>query len=273
MNNDKILEIKDLNISYRQKQAAVSDLSLSIRRGEILTIVGESGSGKSSLIHAILGLLSASVSISGTIVYKDKYVLKDFDDKLRKEISGKEIAMVFQDSLSHLDPIKKIAYQYDEFILAHEKLTKEECRKLERESLKKLGFDDADRILNSYPFELSGGMQQRVGIAMALTFNPALLLADEPTSALDVTLQVQVVEELLRLSKDFNTAMIIVTHNMGVAAHISDNIAVMKDGKLIEYGRKEEVIKSPKAEYTKKLIEAIPKLEDIRFADRKSEVV
>ena len=273
MNNDKILEIKDLNISYRQKQAAVSDLSLSIRRGEILTIVGESGSGKSSLIHAILGLLPASVSISGTIVYKDKYVLKDFDDKLRKEISGKEIAMVFQDSLSHLDPIKKIAYQYDEFILAHEKLTKEECRKLERESLKKLGFDDADRILNSYPFELSGGMQQRVGIAMALTFNPALLLADEPTSALDVTLQVQVVEELLRLSKDFNTAMIIVTHNMGIAAHISDNIAVMKDGKLIEYGSKEEVIKTPKTEYTKKLIEAIPKLEDIRFADRKSEVV
>lgn len=272
MNNDKILEIKDLNISYRQKQAAVSGLSLSIRRGEILTIVGESGSGKSSLIHAVLGLLSSSVKISGTIVYKDKYVLNDFDDKLRKEISGKEIAMVFQDTLSHLDPIKRISYQYDEFITAHEKLTKEECRKLERESLKKLGFEDPDRILDSYPFELSGGMQQRVGIAMALTFNPALLLADEPTSALDVTLQVQVVEELLRLSEDHNTAMIIVTHNMGVAAHISDNIAVMKDGRMVEYGSKEEVIENPKSEYTKKLIEAIPKLDDLRFADRKREV-
>ena len=141
-----------------------------------------------------------------------------------------------------------------------------------RESLKKLGFEDPDRILDSYPFELSGGMQQRVGIAMALTFNPALLLADEPTSALDVTLQVQVVEELLRLSEDHNTAMIIVTHNMGVAAHISDNIAVMKDGRMVEYGSKEEVIENPKSEYTKKLIEAIPKLDDLRFADRKREV-
>lgn len=268
MNSDNILRIGDLSISYRQKKAAVSNLSLSVKKGEILSIVGESGSGKSTLIHAILGLLPASADLSGSIIYKDKYNLEKFSPSLRKEISGCEIGMVFQDTLSHLDPIKRISYQFDEFILAHDKKDRKELRNMEMDMLRRVGFEDTERILKSYPFELSGGMQQRVGIAMAMCFRPALILADEPTSALDATLQNQVIEQLLELVRDFNTAMIIVTHNMGLASYISDNIAVMKDGLLVEYGSRDEIINNPSSEYTKKLIEAIPKLYDVRFADR-----
>ena len=268
MNNNTILRIDDLSVSYKQKNFAVANLSLSIKRGEILSIVGESGSGKSTLIHSILGLLPSSAKLSGSIIYKDKYNLEKFNAKLRKEVSGREIGMVFQDTLSHLDPIKKIGYQFDEFILAHDVKDKKELRNMELDMLKRVGFEDGERVLGSYPFELSGGMQQRVGIAMAMCFRPALILADEPTSALDVTLQNQVVEQLIELARDFNTAMIIVTHNMGLAAYISDNIAVMKDAKLVEYGSRDEIINSPSSEYTKKLIESIPKLYDVRFADR-----
>lgn len=266
---DKILEIKNLSIKYDNKiDKAVNNLSLSIGKGEIISIVGESGSGKSTLINSILNLLPKSAKIiSGEIIYKGENIEK-LSSKKRTQICGREISMIFQNTGNTMDPIKKIKKQYDEYILCHTKMNKTELLEFESQMLKKMKLSDVDRVLDSYPFQLSGGMQQRIAIAMAITLKPSLLLADEPTSALDVTVQSQVVQQLVDLSKMENTAMIFVTHNMGVASFISDKIAVMKDGFLVEFGDRNNIINRPQKEYTKKLIESIPQLGDERFAKR-----
>ena len=156
-----------------------------------------------------------------------------------------------------MDPIKTIEKQFLEYILEHNNISKKEAIELAKEYLLKLNLNDVDRVLKSYPFELSGGMKQRVAIAMAMAQSPRLLLADEPTSALDVTVQAQVIQELKRIRETFKTAIILVTHNMGVASYVSDKIAVMKDGEIIEFGDKEQIIKNPQNEYTKSLLNAI----------------
>lgn len=271
MNNETVLEIRDLTICYKQqKKNAVDKVLLSVGKGEVISIVGESGSGKSTLIRSILGLLPPDGDIvGGEIRYKDLH-LEKMNGKLRRQVSGKEISMIFQDAGSYMDPIQKIGRQYDEFLRCHCRLSRKECRGLEIEMLQKVNLHDVDRILNSYPFELSGGMRQRVAIAMAMTLSPALLLADEPTSALDVTVQSHVVQQMVDLSEKEGTSIIIVTHNMGVASFMSDRIGVMKDGELLEFASREEVIGSPKEDYTKQLIEAIPELGDERFATKRS---
>ena len=165
--------------------------------------------------------------------------------------------MIFQNPNSTMDPIKTIEKQFLEYILEHNNISKKEAIELAKEYLLKLNLTDVDRVLKSYPFELSGGMKQRVAIAMAMAQSPRLLLADEPTSALDVTVQAQVIKELKRIRENFKTAIILVTHNMGVASYISDKIAVMKNGEIIEFGDKEQIIKKPQKEYTKSLLNAI----------------
>ena len=252
-----LLEIKNLNINYKNSIKAVKNVNFILEDNQIISIVGESGSGKSTLIRAILKLLPMGGEIeSGNIFFLEKDILKLNKNELNK-LRGKDIGMIFQDPNSTMDPIKTIEKQFLEYILEHNNISKKEAIELAKEYLLKLNLTDVDRVLKSYPFELSGGMKQRVAIAMAMAQSPRLLLADEPTSALDVTVQAQVIQELKRIRETFKTAIILVTHNMGVASYISDKIAVMKNGEIIEFGDKEQIIKNPQKEYTKSLLNAI----------------
>lgn len=261
-----MLEIKDLSISYGSNEKfAVEKFNLYMEKGEIISIVGESGSGKSTVIKAVLGALPGlDVIRSGDIVYRGKSLLKQSNEFLRK-LRGTEITMIFQESKATLNPIRKIGSQYVEYIRTHSQMNKKEAWELAFTMLEKMRLPDAKNIMNSYPHELSGGMCQRVGIAIAMTFNPQLLLADEPTSSLDVTNQAQIVKQMMELRDNYNTGIILVTHNIGVAAYISDKIVVMNNGKIMDYGSTENVLKNPQSEYTKQLLSAVPKMEGGSF--------
>ena len=262
----EILNIENCTINYPGQKAAVSDVSLSVGEREIVSIVGESGSGKTTLIRAILGILPpGGIVAGGKILFQGRNLL-ELDERSQQKIRGTEIAMIFQDVGASMDPIRIVDSQYRESILVHRKMPKEKCRALETDMLKKMHLTDPERVLGSYPFELSGGMKQRVGIAMSMTAQPKLLLADEPTSALDVTIQAEVVREMKKLREQYQAAIILVTHNMGVASYISDKIGVMCRGKLVEFGKRDDVIFHPQHEYTRNLLAAVPRLEGKRFA-------
>ena len=262
----EILNIENCTINYQGQKAAVNDVSLSVGEREIVSIVGESGSGKTTLIRAILGILPpGGIVAGGKILFQGRNLL-ELDERSQQKIRGTEIAMIFQDVGASMDPIRIVDSQYRESILVHHKMPKEKCRALETDMLKKMHLTDPERVLGSYPFELSGGMKQRVGIAMSMTAQPKLLLADEPTSALDVTIQAEVVREMKKLREQYQAAIILVTHNMGVASYISDKIGVMCRGELVEFGKRDDVIFHPKHEYTRNLLAAVPRLEGKRFA-------
>ena len=239
-NMSEILRYDKVEIKYGDA-VAVSDISFSVRKGEILGIVGESGSGKSTIIKAGKSLLNLS-------------------KKEQLEINGPNLGMIFQFAGSSFCPVRKIGTQLYEAMRAHSNISKEEFKERVSELLKKLGFNDDTRILESYPNELSGGMQQRVGVVCAMLLNPKVLLADEPTSAMDVTIQKQAVEEMIRVRDTFNTSIIIVTHNIGVVNAMADNVLVLKDGRIVEMGATKDIINNPKEEYTKKLMDAVPRL-------------
>ena len=254
--NREILNLKNLIVSYGDINI-LKDIDLSLKKGEILGIVGESGSGKSTLIKSIMGILDENASIDGEINFEGKDLaslsLKDY-----RIIKGKEISMIFQNPTEYFNPTRKISKQFIETIRSHNDISKQEIQKKSINTFKFLGLQDGKKIWNSYPFELSGGMNQRVAIALSIMLEPKILLADEPTSALDVTVQAQVVKELLKLRQKLNTSIILVTHNIGVASYMSDNIGVMYGGRIIEYGESEELINNPKHPYTKILINSVP---------------
>lgn len=255
-----MLEIKDLTIQYGDKAPVVENFSLSLKKGEIITIVGESGSGKSTVLSSILGLLpNGGKIISGDIIYNGESMLNKSLNQWR-ELRGTEITMISQDSGGTLNPIRKIGKQFVEYIQTHSKISTKEAEEKAKDMFSKVNLEEPEIIMKSYPHQLSGGMKQRVGIAMALTFCPKIILADEPTSALDVITQAQIVKEIMDLRKKFDTSIIMVTHNLGVAAYISDKIIVMQNGKIVDAGNKNEVIENPKSEYTKKLLEAVPEI-------------
>ena len=255
-----MLEIKDLTIQYGDKAPVVENFSLSLKKGEIITIVGESGSGKSTVLSSILGLLpNGGKIISGDIIYNEESMLNKSLNQWR-ELRGTEITMISQDSGGTLNPIRKIGKQFVEYIQTHSEMAAKEAEEKAKDMFSKVNLPDPEIIMKSYPHQLSGGMKQRVGIAMALTFHPKIILADEPTSALDVITQAQIVKEIMDLRKKFDTSIIMVTHNLGVAAYISDKIIVMQNGKIVDAGNKNEVIENPKSEYTKKLLEAVPEI-------------
>ena len=254
-----LLKLEQVEICYR-RTPVVHGLTLEVAPGEILGIVGESGSGKSTVIKGIIGLLGNEVAVTeGKIYYKGEELLHGTPEELRN-IRGPEMGMVFQNAGASLCPIRKIGDQLYEAVIQHERVSRTEVRRRAMELFEKMKLSEGSRILDSYPFELSGGMNQRVGIMMAMILKPALLLADEPTSALDVTIQAQVVREMMKLRDTFGTSIIIVTHNIGVVEHMADNIAVMCQGKLVEYGTKHEVIHSPRDPYTRKLLGAVLRL-------------
>ena len=254
--NREILNLKNLSVSYGDINI-LKDIDLSLKKGEILGIVGESGSGKSTLIKSIMGILDENASIDGEINFEGKDLASLSLNDYRK-IKGKEISMIFQNPTEYFNPTRKISKQFIETIRSHNDISKQEIQKKSINTFKFLGLQDGKKIWNSYPFELSGGMNQRVAIALSIMLEPKILLADEPTSALDVTVQAQVVKELLKLRQKLNTSIILVTHNIGVASYMSDNIGVMYGGRIIEYGESEELINNPKHPYTKILINSVP---------------
>ena len=256
---DPLLKVDHVTISYNG-EPTVQDVSFELKQGEILGIVGESGSGKSTIIKAVMGLLGEEGLVTkGDIWYKGENLTDMSEKKLRRYL-GTEIGMVFQDCKAALCPVRKIGVQIHEAVSEHERITKKETRRRAGEIMKKIGMDDYERVLDSYPFELSGGMQQRVGIAAAMLLNPKILMADEPTSALDVTVQKQVVEEMLMVRETFGTSIVLVTHNMGVIRAMADKVLVLHEGEIMEYGVTKEVFEHPGSVYTKKLLAAVPKL-------------
>ena len=238
----EILRYDHVDISYNGVNA-IKDVSFTVDEGEILGIVGESGSGKSTLIKAAMGLLGDTGLVTrGDIWYKGKN-LPDLSAAELRKLNGPELGAQLYESMSE-----------------HEAVSKEEFCTRAVELLGKIGFENGRRILDSYPFELSGGMQQRVGIAAAMLLNPGVLLADEPTSALDVSVQKQVVEEMLLVRKTFGTSIVLVTHNIGVIGAMADKVLVMKNGEMVEYGETQQVLHAPKEDYTRLLMSAVPKL-------------
>ena len=240
-------------------------VSLDMDKGDIVAIVGESGSGKTTVIRAILGSLPSGGYVSkGDIVFEGESLLKYSKDQWR-DLRGTKISMIFQDSGAMINPIRKIGSQYVEYIRTHEKISKKEAWAKGVDMLERMRLPNGDNIMKSYPFELSGGMRQRVGIAMAMTFQPALLLGDEPTSALDVTTQAQIVRQMMELRDEYQTSIIIVTHNLGVAAYMADKIIVMKNGRVVDSGDREKILNSPEDPYTKNLLESVPSMGGYRF--------
>ena len=255
----EILKYEQVDISYNGVKV-IKDVSFTVDEGEILGIVGESGSGKSTLIKAAMGLLGNTGLVTrGDIWYKGKNLPDLSAGELRK-LNGPELGMIFQYGGSSFCPIRTVGSQLYESMTEHESVSKAVFRRRASELLEKIGFENAQRILDSYPFELSGGMQQRVGIAAAMLLNPSVLLADEPTSALDVSVQKQVVEEMLLVRRTFGTSIVLVTHNIGVIAAMADKVLVMKDGEMVEYGETQQVLNDPKEAYTRTLMSAVPRL-------------
>ena len=255
----EILRYENVDISYNGNKV-IKDVSFTVDEGEILGIVGESGSGKSTLIKAAMGLQGGTGLVTrGDIWYKGKN-LPDLSPAEIRRLNGPELGMIFQYAGSSFCPIRTVGAQLYESMSEHEKLSKEEFRARAIELLGKIGFDNGQHILDSYPFELSGGMQQRVGIAAAMLLNPSVLMADEPTSALDVSVQKQVVEEMLLVRKTFGTSIVLVTHNIGVIGAMADKVLVMRCGEMVEYGEKRQILDDPKEAYTKLLMSAVPKL-------------
>lgn len=255
----EILRYEHVDITYNGFPA-IKDVSFTVDEGEILGIVGESGSGKSTLIKAAMGLLGDSGLVTrGDIWYKGRN-LPDLSAAELRRLNGPELGMIFQYAGSSFCPIRTVGAQLFESMAEHESITKEAFQRRASELLAKIGFENSQRILKSYPFELSGGMQQRVGIAAAMLLNPSVLMADEPTSALDVSVQKQVVEEMLLVCRTFGTAIVLVTHNIGVVGAMADKVLVMKNGETVEYGETQQILHDPKEDYTRLLMSAVPRL-------------
>ncbi|WP_342553799.1 ABC transporter ATP-binding protein [Paenibacillus sp. FSL R7-0652] len=256
-----LLEVKNLSVSYKEAAPSLREVSFSMRQGEIIGIVGESGSGKSTLIRALLGLLPVGGQYKeGEITFGDRVLLRGSQQHWQG-MRGKRIATVFQDTGSYLNPIRSIGSQYVEAIRAHLPMSRKEAQALAVRTLAHVGLDNPEQVMRSYASQLSGGMKQRVAIAMAAALEPELLLADEPTSALDVTTQNEVMKQLKKLCIEKGTSMILVTHNIAVAAHMADRIGVMLDGRLVELDETLHVISNPVHAYTRKLLQAVPELE------------
>lgn len=259
-----LLEVENMHITYSGKEM-VHGVNLKLDEGEILTIVGESGSGKTTVIRAILGCLPKEGKVSaGKILFKGKDLVYNTKEEWRK-LCGREISMVFQDSGAMMDPIQKIGTQFIEYIQEHETISKDEARTRAEKMLARMNLPNPAVVMDSFLHELSGGMRQRVGVAMAMFFRPKLLLADEPTSALDVTTQVQIVKEMMDICHKDGTAIILVTHNLGVASYMSDQLMVMKNGLVEESGQGDDVIFHAQSEYTKSLLRAVPTIGGKRY--------
>ena len=261
---ERILSVENLTVSFKSKGAkvqAVRDISFDLGRGETLAIVGESGSGKSVTSKAILGILAGNAVVeSGTVSYDGRDILK-LSEKAMCRLRGDKIAMVFQDPMSSLNPIVRVGKQITEAMILKGKIKKSEAKERAVRLMEEVGIPEARRRYNQYPFEFSGGMRQRIVIAIALAADPEILICDEPTTALDVTIQAQILELLGRLKRERGLSVIFITHDLGVVANVADRIAVMYAGKIVETGTAEEIFYSPAHPYTWALLASVPDLD------------
>lgn len=261
---EEMLRLRNVAISYGQTQA-VSDFTLSMAPGEIVSLVGESGSGKTSVIRAVLGLLPSSGTVTAGEMRFEGKDLRNLTQEQWRALRGREISMIFQDSGAMMNPTRRIGSVFSEYLRTHAQLTRAQAWEKGTKMLERMRLPSPETVMRSYPFQLSGGMQQRVGIAMGMSFEPKLLLADEPTSALDVTTQAQIVREMAQLRQEFGTAILLVTHNLGVAAYLSDRIVVMKNGHIEDMGDRETILHGSANAYTRKLLEAVPSMGGARY--------
>ncbi|WP_019414086.1 ABC transporter ATP-binding protein [Paenisporosarcina sp. TG20] len=263
-----ILSVDNLHVSFKTQAGrvtAVRGVTFGLKKGETLAIVGESGSGKSVTARSIMRLLPKNNTevTKGDIVYEDRSLL-NVSIKDMQEIRGAEISMVFQDPMTSLNPTMKVGKQIMEGLQKHQKLSKAQARERALEMLQLVGIPSAEARLEDYPHNFSGGMRQRVVIAMALVCNPKVLIADEPTTALDVTIQAQILDLMKDLQKKMDTAIILITHDLGVVANMADRVAVMYAGKIVEQGTLDEIFYNPQHPYTLGLLKSMPKLNDDR---------
>ncbi|KAB8032069.1 oligopeptide/dipeptide ABC transporter ATP-binding protein [Fluviispira multicolorata] len=264
-----LLSVNNLNIAFSTTDGAVSavnGISLSLNKGEALGIVGESGSGKSQLVLGILGLLAQNGKTFGSVKFHDKELIGLSQNELNK-IRGDKISMIFQDPMTSLNPYLRISKQMTEVLMLHKNLSYAEAKKESIHMLDMVRIPEAKNRIDMYPHEFSGGMRQRVMIAMSLLCKPDLLIADEPTTALDVTVQAQIVNLLQDLKRDLDTAIILITHDLGVVAGICDNVMVMYAGRTMEYGSVNNIFYNPQHPYTQGLLRSIPRLTDDSYSD------
>ena len=262
---EKLLEIKNLETAFRIKDDyfnAVDKVSLDLYRNEVLAIVGESGCGKSTLATTIMRLHNENLTKStGEIIFKGKNILDLTEDEMNK-IRTKDIGMIFQDPLSSLNPLHRIGKQIEEALIYHTELSAEERQKRVIELLTQVGIPNPERCAKQYPHELSGGMRQRVMIAMAMSCKPSVLIADEPTTALDVTIQAQILDLIKGLQAEMQAGIILITHDLGVVAEMADRVAVLYAGEVVEIGTAEQIFKNPQHPYTRSLLRSIPQIDD-----------
>jgi peptide/nickel transport system ATP-binding protein len=264
LTREKILEIRDLSITFMQSKEetrVVDSIRFDVHKGEILGIVGESGCGKSVTSLSIMGLLPKKTSkLTGEVLFQGKDLLKLNEKSLRK-MRGNEIAMVFQEPMTSLNPLFKIGNQLEESLRVHQSLTKKQAKDRVIQILKMVGLPRPEELYGEYPHQLSGGMRQRVMIAMAMICNPKVLIADEPTTALDVTIQAQILKLMKDLNEKLATSIVFITHDLGVVAEMCDRVMVMYAGQVVEEGSVKTIFKNPKHPYTKGLMKSVP---DIR---------
>lgn len=259
---DTVLSVRDLAVTFEiagREASAVDGVSFDLARGEVLAIVGESGSGKSVMSMAILGLLPPNARVAGEVLFADDDLLS-LDDAGFLDIRGKRIAMIFQEPMTALDPVYTVGDQIIEALLAHSSMSRAAARARALELLKIVQLPEAERRINHYPHQLSGGQLQRIVIAMAVSCDPALLIADEPTTALDVTVQAEILELLRDLGARLDASVLFITHDMGVVADIADRVVVMRDGRIVEQAASRDLFAAPQEEYTQHLLSSVPHL-------------
>ena len=263
-NNNIILSAQDIVVEFDVRDrvlTAIRGVSLELEEGEVLALVGESGSGKSVLTKTFTGMLEDNGRIAqGSIKYRGQELTDLKSNKDWENIRGSKIATIFQDPMTSLDPINTIGSQITEVIIKHQGKTAKEAKEMALDYMEKVGIPDAERRFDEYPFQYSGGMRQRIVIAIALACRPDILICDEPTTALDVTIQAQIIDLLKSLQKEYQFTVIFITHDLGVVASIADKVAVMYAGEIVEFGKVEEIFYDPKHPYTWSLLSSLPQL-------------
>lgn len=260
-----MLQYQNVTIAYEDDSPSLIDFSLEIKAGEVVALVGESGSGKTTAIRAALGLLPGGGRVVEGDILFDGASLTALSLAQWRSLRGGQMSIIFQDSGAMLNPIRTIGSQFAEYILTHQPMPRKQAWEMGRDMLERMGLGHSAVIMKSHPFQLSGGMRQRVGIAMAMVFRPRILLADEPTSALDVTMQAQIVRQMMQLREEFGTAILLVTHNLGVAAYMAEQILVMRHGRTVDSGDRQHILNCPSAAYTRELLDAVPSIRGKRY--------
>ena len=267
--SEYLVDIKHERLSFFTpvgEVKALNDVSIQMKEGEVLGIVGESGSGKSVTAYSLMGLTADNGRIVGGEVNFNGHRIDRMTEKEMRAIRGREISIIFQDPMTSLNPVYTIGNQIEEAVRVHGDKTKEEAGARALELLKLVGINEPEKRLKQYPHELSGGMRQRIMIAIALACEPKLLIADEPTTALDVTIQAQILELMDELKKKLGMGIILITHDLGVVASMCDNVAVMYAGEIVEYGSVDDIFYNPQHEYTRGLLNSIPKLQEKEYS-------